>query len=64
MFFLSARMRNFMLHSVKTKGWTQKYYCPDEEKIIIADHVAHFFECKRAQSLRGNPSIRAYLVDT
>jgi hypothetical protein len=51
-------MRNFMLHSIKTKGWTPKYYCPADEKVIIADHVARFFGCQPVLSLRGNPSIK------
>jgi hypothetical protein len=55
--FLSAKMRNFMLHSIKTKGWTPKYYCPADKKVIVADHVTHFFGCRIARSMRGNPSI-------
>jgi hypothetical protein len=55
--FLSARMCNFMLHSIKTKGWTPKYYPPADKKVIVADHVARFFGCQLAWSLRGNPSM-------
>ncbi len=56
--FSSARMRNFMLHSIKDKGWTPLYYRPADEKVISADKVAHFFGCQLARSLRGNPSIQ------
>ena len=35
--FLLARMRNFMLHSIKNKGWTPLYYRPADGKIISAD---------------------------
>ncbi len=55
--FLAARMRNYMLHVIKTKGWVPKYYCPSDEKFIQADKVAHFFGCQLARSLRGNPLI-------
>jgi hypothetical protein len=55
--FLLARMHNFMLHSIKDKGWMPKYYHPANGKVIVADHVTHFFGCQLAQSLRGNPSI-------
>ncbi len=56
--FLSTRMHNFMLHSIKTKGWMPKYYCPANKKVIVADHIAHFFGCQLARSLRGNLSIK------
>jgi hypothetical protein len=54
---LSARMRNYMVHSIKLKGWTLCYYCPADGKVIVADDVACFFGCQIARSLRGNPSI-------
>jgi hypothetical protein len=56
--FLLARMRNYMLHSIKDKGWTPMYYCPADGKVISADDVARFFGCQLARSLRGNPSIQ------
>jgi hypothetical protein len=56
--FLSVKMRNFMLHSIKTKGWMPKYYCPANKKVIVADHVARFFGCQLALSLRGNLLIK------
>jgi hypothetical protein len=54
---LSAGMRNYMAHSIKSKGWTPCYYCPADGKVIIADDVACFFGCQITRSLRGNPSI-------
>jgi hypothetical protein len=54
---LSARMPNYMAHSIKSKGWTPYYYCPADGEVIIADDVARFFGCQIARSLRGNPSI-------
>ncbi len=54
---LAARMQNYMVHSIHMKGWTPKYYNPADEKYNNADHIAHFFGCQIAQSLRGNPSI-------
>jgi len=55
--FLAVRMRNYMLHVTKEKGWVPKYYCPSDEKYILADDVARFFGCQLAWSLRGNSSI-------
>ena len=55
--FLAARMRNWMLHRIKEKGWVPKNYCPSDEKYILADDVSRFFGCQLARSLRGNPSI-------
>jgi hypothetical protein len=47
-----------MTHCITTKRWTPKYYDPSmDEKYITADHVARFFGCQLARSLRGNPSI-------
>jgi hypothetical protein len=56
--FLLARMCNFMLHSIKDKGWTPMYYRPADEKVISADDVARFFGYQLARSLRGNPLIQ------
>jgi hypothetical protein len=54
---LSARMRNYMAHSIKSKGWMRCYYCPADGKVIVADDVARFFGCQIVRSLGGNPSI-------
>ncbi len=56
--FMTARMRNYMLHSIKDKEWAPMYYRPAGGKVISADDVARFFGCQLARSLRGNPSIR------
>ena len=55
--FLAARMRNYMLHVIKAKGWVPKYYRPSDDKYILADDVSRFFGCQLARSLRGNPLI-------
>jgi hypothetical protein len=54
---LSVRMCNYMVHSIKSKGWMPCYYCPADGKVIVADVVAHFFCCQIARSLWDNPSI-------
>jgi hypothetical protein len=56
--FLSARMLNYMLYSIKDNGWTPLYYPPADGKVISADNVARFFGCQLSRSLRGNPSIQ------
>ena len=55
--FLAARMRNYMLHVIKEKGWVPKYYRPFDKKYILANDVSRFFGCQLARSLRGNLSI-------
>jgi hypothetical protein len=55
--FLAARMRNYMVHVIKEKGWVPKYYCPSDNKYILANNVSRFFGCQLARSLRGNPLI-------
>jgi hypothetical protein len=54
---LSAQMRNYMAHSIKSKGWRPCYYCPANGKVIIGNDVACFFGCQIERSLKGNPSI-------
>jgi hypothetical protein len=51
---LLVRMRNYMVHSIKSKGWMPCNYCPANGKVIIADDVAHYFGCQIAHCLRGN----------
>ena len=54
---LAAKMWNYMVYCIQTKGFTPKYFDPADEKYIQVDHVANFFGCQLAQSLWGNPSI-------
>ena len=56
--FLAARMRNKMVHSIKTNGRTPKYHNPANKKDIAADHITHFYGCQLAGSLRCNLSIK------
>jgi hypothetical protein len=62
--FLSARMRNFMLHSIQTKGRTPLYYSPSDGKVISADDVARFFWMSTGAEFEGESINRADLVDT
>ena len=39
-------MHNFILHSIKDKGWMPLYYYPANEEVISADNVACFFKEK------------------
>jgi hypothetical protein len=41
--FVAARMRNYMVHMIKVKGWVPKFYCPSDEKYILAHDVGRFF---------------------
>ena len=41
---IAARMRNYMLHIMRTKSYTPKYYRPlIEDRRIEAHHVAGFY---------------------
>ncbi len=54
---LPVQIRNYMVHSIKSKEWMSCNYCPANGKVIVADDIALFFECQIARSLRGNLSI-------
>ena len=55
--WLAARMRNYMLHHIRTDGYKPRYYVPGSEKAILGDHICRFFGCQTARMLRGLPSI-------
>jgi hypothetical protein len=55
--WISARMRNYMLHIIQKKGFKPKYYNPSIGRVVTADHVARFYGCHMARMLRGFPSI-------
>ena len=43
--WLAARMRNYMLHLVRSKDYKAKHYNPAKDKLIEGDHVCRFFGC-------------------
>ena len=55
--FIAARMRNYMLHIIRTKDYKPKYYNPAKEQVIKTHHVARFFGVHLARMIRGFPSI-------
>ena len=55
--FVAARMRNYMLHIIRTKDYKPKYYDPTKERVIETHHVARFFGVHLARMIRGFPSI-------
>ena len=57
--FLAARMRNYMIHLMRSDGYKPRYYSPGpgKNRVITADHVARFFGCHMGRMLRGFPSI-------
>ena len=54
--WLAARMRNYMIHLIRTAGYTPRYYDPASGKEILAHHVARYFGVETARMLRGFPS--------
>ena len=55
--FVAARMRNYMLHIIKVRGFHPCHYHPFDDKCITADHVARFFGCQLVRAIKGLPSI-------
>eukprot|EP00956_Cyclotella_meneghiniana_P043310 scaffold263758_cov139-Cyclotella_meneghiniana.AAC.1 len=55
--FIAARMRNYMLHLIRHKGYKPKYYNPLVDRKIEEHHVARFYGVHMARMLRGFPSI-------
>ena len=55
--FVAARMRNYMLHIIRTKGYKPKYYNPMIDRKIESHHVARFYGVHMARMLRGFPSM-------
>jgi hypothetical protein len=55
--FMAARMRNYMIHIMRTKSFKPRFYNPGNGKVITAGHVARFFGCHMGRMLRGFPSM-------
>ncbi len=55
--FIAARMRNYMIHIMRTKNFKPKYFNPAINLTIQADHVARFYGCHMGRMLCGFPSI-------
>ena len=55
--FLAARMRSYMTHIMRSDGYKPKWYDPENNHVILGDHVCRFFGVQTARMLRGYPSI-------
>jgi hypothetical protein len=55
--YLAARARSYMTYLMTTHKWKPRYYKPDEDTIILTDHITRFYGCQLAQSNNGFPSI-------
>ena len=42
--WIAARMRNYILHIVLPDGYNPRFYKLKENYVILADHVARFFD--------------------
>jgi hypothetical protein len=58
--FIAARMRNYMIHIMRTKNFKPKYFNPAINLTIQADHVARFYGCHMGRMLCGFPSIEGH----
>ena len=56
--WIAARVRNYMTHLIRTQGYTPTYFKPEDDKVVLGDHIACFFGVQIARMLRGFPSIR------
>ena len=50
-------MRNYVIFSIRHKGFKPRYYNPNKGKVILAYHVARYFGVKICRMLRGYPSV-------
>ena len=41
--WISTWVRNHMTHLIRTQNYTPTYYKPEEDKVVLGDHVARFF---------------------
>ena len=57
--FMAARMRNYMIHIMRTKNFKPRHYNPSPTvgRRIEAHHVARFYGIHMARMTRGFPSI-------
>ena len=56
--WIAARVRNYTTHLIRTKGYTPTYFKPEDDKVVLRDHIAHFFGVQMARMLHGFPLIR------
>ena len=57
--FIAGRMRNYMIHIMRSKAFTPRFFDPPAGIVITGDNVARFFGCQMGRMLRGFPSINA-----
>eukprot|EP00956_Cyclotella_meneghiniana_P001712 scaffold1870_cov73-Cyclotella_meneghiniana.AAC.3 len=57
--FVAARMRNYMIHIMRTKNFKPRHYnpAPTVGRTIQSNHVARFYGIHMARMTRGFPSI-------
>ena len=52
--WIVAWMRKSMMHNVLHDGYNPRFYKPEGDHLIVADHVARFFWCRHACMMRGH----------
>ena len=55
--YLAARIRNYMLHLIRTTNYKPLYYKPTEVKCILSDYAARMFGVHHARMFRGHPNV-------
>ena len=50
-------MRNYMQHITATQSYQPRYFKPEEDKVILNDHVTRFSGVQLCRMLRGYPSV-------
>ena len=56
--WITVRVRNYMTHIIRSQVYTPTYYKPEEDDVVLGNHIAGFFVVQIARMLRGFPSIR------
>ena len=46
-----------MMHIVLHDGYKPRFYKPKDDTVILATHVARFFDRQHARMMPGHPSI-------
>ena len=55
--WITVRVRNYMTHIIRSQVYTPTYYKPEEDDVVLGNHIAGFFVVQIARMLRGFPSI-------
>ena len=62
--WIAVRVRNYMTHLIQTRGYILTYFKPEDDIVVLCDHIACFFlgtYCQHATLISVDPG---YVVRT